>query len=198
MSIRRCAVSWSTSPSAITALAWLNILSTFRLPSSTISSNARLNRKSPTNTLAGLPPDEVGGGLAATHSRSVDDIVVEQGRGVDELDRGGQFVVPRPRYNRSSAALASVSIGRIRFAAARDQMPGKLGDQPDGRLHPLEDHRIDRVHVARGSSWRDAVNGVRRLGNAGLAQMWGRCSVAVIRAPLAPADPRLPLSKPTR
>src|SRR5438552_382107 len=29
--------------------------STLRLPSSTISSNARLNRKSPTSTLAGLP-----------------------------------------------------------------------------------------------------------------------------------------------
>jgi hypothetical protein len=29
--------------------------STFRLPSSTISSNERLNRKSPTSTLAGLP-----------------------------------------------------------------------------------------------------------------------------------------------
>jgi hypothetical protein len=48
-------VSWSTSPCAIVALAELRILSTLRLPSSTISSNARLNRKSPTSTVAGLP-----------------------------------------------------------------------------------------------------------------------------------------------
>src|SRR3546814_7023607 len=55
VSIRRCADSWLTSPSAITAEARLRILSTFSDPSSTITSNARLNRKSPTSTGALLP-----------------------------------------------------------------------------------------------------------------------------------------------
>ena len=83
----------STSPSAITADAWLRILSTLRLPSSTISSNARLNRKSPTSTLAGLPQMRLAVRLPRRGSGAVDDIVVEQGRGVDELDRGGELVV---------------------------------------------------------------------------------------------------------
>src|SRR3546814_6951302 len=55
VSTRRCAESWLTSPSAITAEAWLRILSTFSDPSSTISSNERAKRKSPTSTEALLP-----------------------------------------------------------------------------------------------------------------------------------------------
>src|SRR3954454_13170866 len=94
VSICRCAVSCSTSPSAMTAEAWLRILSTFRLPSSTISSKARLERKGAAEEevadehARGSAPDEVRGPLAAAHARAVDDVVVEQGRGVNELDRG--------------------------------------------------------------------------------------------------------------
>src|SRR5206468_771812 len=32
--------------------------------------------------------------------------------------------------------------------ASGDEVPGKLGDQRDLALHPLEDHGIDAVHVA--------------------------------------------------
>src|SRR5690606_5392277 len=36
-------------------------------------------------------PDQVGGGLAAAQVGAVDDVVVQQGGGVDELDRRGQL-----------------------------------------------------------------------------------------------------------
>ena len=91
VSIRRCVVSCSTSPSAITAEAWLRIFSTRRDPSSTISSKARLNRKSPTRTVAGLPQMRLAVRLPRRRPGAVDHIVVEQGRGVDELDAAASF-----------------------------------------------------------------------------------------------------------
>ena len=60
-----------------------------------------------------IAPDEVRGALAAAHARAVDDIVVEQGRGVDELDGGGELVVARAGIaeqgarTRASASAAS-------------------------------------------------------------------------------------------
>ena len=95
-----------------------------------------------------IAPDEVGGALAAAHARAVDDIVVEQGRGVDELDRGGELVVARAGVAEQRGA----GEGQHRphpLAAAGDQVAGELGDQRDLALHPLEDDGVDAVHVGR-------------------------------------------------
>ena len=93
-----------------------------------------------------IAPDEVGGALAAAKARAVDDVVVEQGRGVDELDRGGELLV-------AGAAVAEQRSAAERqhrphaLAAAGDQVAGELRDQRDLALHPLEDDRVDAVHV---------------------------------------------------
>ena len=73
-----------------------------------------------------IAPDEVGGALAAAHSRAVDDIVVEQGRGVDELDRGGELVMARAGIA-EQRALASVSIGRMRLPPPAIRWPASSG-----------------------------------------------------------------------
>ena len=59
----------ATQLKAITADALLRIFNTLRLPSSTISSNERESRKSPTSTLAGLPNASL---AVARPRRSVD------------------------------------------------------------------------------------------------------------------------------
>src|SRR3546814_12880384 len=71
-----------------------------------------------------VAPDDVGGAFPPPQVRSVDDIVVEQGGGVDEFDRGGEPVV-------AVAGIAQQRRARERqhrphaLAAARDQLPGK-------------------------------------------------------------------------
>ena len=93
-----------------------------------------------------IAPDEVGGALAAAHARAVDDVVVKQGRGVDELDRRGELVMARSRVA-EQARRRECQHRPHALAAAGDQMAGKLGDQRDLALHPLEDDGIDAVHV---------------------------------------------------
>ena len=95
-----------------------------------------------------IAPDDVGGALAAAKARAVDDVVVEQGRGVDELDRGGELVMA------GAGIIEQPGAGERQhrphpLAAAGDQMAGELGDQRDVALHPLEDDRVDMVEVGR-------------------------------------------------
>ena len=95
-----------------------------------------------------IAPDDVRSALAPAQAGTVDHIVVEQCGGVNELDRGGELVMPRPGVVEQRSARE----GQHRphpLAAPGDQVAGELGDQRDLRLHPLEDHRIDRVHVGR-------------------------------------------------
>src|SRR3546814_20810803 len=85
---------------------------------------------------AGLPP--------AAQVGTVDDVVVEQGRGVDELDRGGKLAVAAARI------VEKLRRGERQhrphpFAPAGDQMAGEFGDQRDFRLHAVENDRIDVV-----------------------------------------------------
>jgi hypothetical protein len=51
---------------------------------------------------------------------------MQQGRGVDEFDRGGQLVVTIPSYP-ISAAPASVSIGRMRLPPPATRCPASAG-----------------------------------------------------------------------
>ena len=93
-----------------------------------------------------IAPDEVGGALAAAHAGAVDDVVVKEGRGVDELDRGGELVVARAGVAEQACAGERQHRPHA-LAAAGDQVAGELRDQRDLALHPLEDDGIDAVHV---------------------------------------------------
>jgi hypothetical protein len=93
-----------------------------------------------------IAPDDVGGALAAPEARAVDDVVVEEGGSVDELDRGGKPVVPGAGIIEQSGA----GQGQHRphpLAAAGDQMTSELGNQGDVALHPVENDGIDVVEV---------------------------------------------------
>ena len=96
-----------------------------------------------------IAPDEVGGALAAAGAGAVDDVVVEQGRGVDELDRGGELVVAACRNSRAGCAQARVSIGRMRLPPPAIRWPASSGIRRDLALHALENDGIDAVHVGR-------------------------------------------------
>ena len=61
-----------------------------------------------------VAPQHAGGELAAAHLAFVDDVVVQQRRGVHELDRGGELDVAVAAIA-GSRAIASVSIGRSRL-----------------------------------------------------------------------------------
>ena len=106
--------------------------------------------------------------LAAPEVRSVDHVVVQKRRGVDEFDRGGELVMAR--------ALVADELGPGErqhrphpLAAARDQMPGERRDQRDFALHPLEDHRVDGVHRGGGKieDRRQRGLGTGKLDNLG-------------------------------
>ena len=96
----------------------------------------------------GIAPDDVGGALAAPQPGAVDDVVVEQGGGVDELDRGREPMVARARIIEQARARQGQHRAHP-LAAAGDEMAGKLGDQGDLALHPLEDDGVDMVEVGR-------------------------------------------------
>ncbi len=93
-----------------------------------------------------IAPDEVGGLLAAARAGSVDDVVVQQRRSVDELDRRGELLVARSGIAKQAAAGERQHRAHA-LAAAGDQMAGELGDQRDLALHPLENDGVDAVHV---------------------------------------------------
>ena len=63
--------------------------------SSSIIWKAREYRKSPTSTRRGIAEQRVGGLAAAPHRGLVHHVVVQQGRGMDEFDDGGQVEVLR-------------------------------------------------------------------------------------------------------
>jgi hypothetical protein len=80
--------------------------------------------------------------------RPVDDVIVEQGCRVDELDRGRQLVMASARIVEEPGA-GERQHGPHPLPSARDQMTGKRGDQRDFRLHSVEDGLINLSHVAR-------------------------------------------------
>ena len=114
------------------------------MPSSTISWKARLNRKSPTRTLGLLPHSDVGGWPAASERAFVHHVVMQQGGGVDELDRGRELhmrvarVAAQPcRRERDQRAQA--------LAAGIHEMSGELRDQRDLACHaPVDDANRQR------------------------------------------------------
>ena len=120
-----------TSPSAITAAARDRISRTRSEPSSTISSNERANRKSPTSTAGLLPHTALAVSRPRRRSLAVDDVVVQQGRGVDEFDGGGERDMPLAADSRTA--------GRSRgsaSAAAACRRPRRYGRRAAGSAPP--------------------------------------------------------------
>ena len=76
----------------------------------------------------------------------VDHIVVQQRRGVNELDRCGQIMMRGPLIAQQARARERQHRPHA-LAAARYQVPGQLGDQGDARLHPIQNDRVDAIHI---------------------------------------------------
>ena len=76
-----------------------------------------------------IAPDKVGGPLAAAKAGAVDDIVVKQGRGVNELDRRGELLVPGAAISEQRRD-PSVSIGRILLPPPAIRCPASSGISP--------------------------------------------------------------------
>ena len=135
-------ISCATSPSAITADALARIARTRSEPSATISWKARENRKSPTSTGALLPHTALAVLMPRRSVALVDDVVVQQRRRMNELDRGGE----------ADMALAAIAAhaGRQQrqdrphaLAAGLRQVLGQLRDQRHLALHALDDQTVD-------------------------------------------------------
>ena len=93
---------------------------------------------------------------------------MEQGGGVDELDRGGEAVVTRAGIAEQPRACERQHRAHP-LAAAGDQMAGEFRDQRNVRLHAAEDDRVDEIEVTRDQlhdrferrlrPWVEAVDG---------------------------------------
>jgi hypothetical protein len=89
----------------------------------------------------------VGTGEAAAELAFVHHVVVQQRRGVDELDAGGEVDVPH------AAAVAAHARGRQRqhrpqpLAAGGDDVGGQLRDQRDGAVHARDDGAVAFLKV---------------------------------------------------
>ncbi len=94
-----------------------------------------------------VAPQRVRGVAAAPQVAGIDDIVMQQGRGVDEFDRGGE----RDMAVAAIAAQPGAAQGQHRpqpLAAAGDDMTGELRDQPDRAVHAIDDQPVDLFEVA--------------------------------------------------
>ena len=89
------AASCMTSPSAITVAACDRMSSTSSEPTSTIILKAWPSRKSPTSTLAWFPQNHARAALPRRIAL-IDNVIVEQRRGVHELDRWPSLTWPSP------------------------------------------------------------------------------------------------------
>ena len=99
--------------------------------------------------------------LAATQLALVDHVVMQQRRGVHELDGGGEL-------DMAVAGIAGEACHRQRqhraqaLAARRDQVVGDFRDHGDFRPRPRQDRGVDPLHV-RGDEPDQRINrGVRR------------------------------------
>jgi hypothetical protein len=93
-----------------------------------------------------VAPHRVGGGVAAAELAVVDHVVMQQRRGVDEFDAGGEVDMAPP------GIAAELGGGQRQhraqpLAARGDDMAGELGDQHHRALHPLEDDGVDVAQV---------------------------------------------------
>jgi hypothetical protein len=93
-----------------------------------------------------VAPQRIGAVAAAAQHRLVDHVVMQQGRGMDEFDAGGQRDV--------TVALEAAELGRGEgehrpqaLAAGRDEVSGELRDERDRALHVVDDDLVDPPQV---------------------------------------------------
>ncbi len=105
-----------------------------------------------------VAPDRIRGGPAPAQGRGVHDVVVEQGRGVQQFDRGGDPDASRPRIITEFRRQQEQG-GAQAFASGAQQMGAQFGEQGQirmqlapqrplhqgqGRLDPFEHPRKDQ------------------------------------------------------
>jgi hypothetical protein len=96
---------------------------------------------------AGLIAENLVGGIApAAHRRAVDDVVVEEGGGVDEFDESGGFDMGMAVVSAGTAGEYDQQ-GAEAFATAGDDVLGDLVDERDGALQARADDLIDAEEV---------------------------------------------------
>ena len=163
-------------------------------PSSTISSNDAAEQEIADQDRRLVAPDRVGGIAAAAQIARIDDIVMQQGRGVDELDRGGEGDVALAAI----AAQPRAGQGQHRpqpLAAAGDDMAGELRDQRHRALHALDDQRLTRSRSAfknRLSGSSEALSRGAYVDRRFTATRVSRCSAC------RPSPPPEHLTRPNR
>ena len=85
--------------------------------------------------------DVVSRGAAAALLRAIDHVVVQQRRGVNELDEGGRFDV-FVGFDAAGATREHAEQGAQAFAAAADDVFGNLVDERHGALQAGADHGV--------------------------------------------------------
>ena len=108
-----------------------------------------------------VAPEHAGGGPAAPHVALVHHVVVQQRRGVHELDRGGELDVAVAGIAGRGCAIASVSIGRSRLPP--DEIRWLATSGIIVTSEPVRDRivGVDPLHVG-GHELDQAVDGWRR------------------------------------
>src|SRR5690606_35794677 len=103
----------------------------------------------PDQHAGGIAPDRIGGAAPAAQVRFVDDVVVQQGGGVDELDDRRELVV----FGAVAAAGAAGQRHQHRpqaLAAGRHDVLGDLVDQDHVGGQAAADQGVDPGHVVGG------------------------------------------------
>ena len=108
-----------------------------------------------------VAPQHARRGLAAPHLALVDDVVVQQRRGVHELDRGGELDVAVAGIAGQSCAIARVSIGRSRLPP--DEIRWLATSGIIVTSEPVRDRIVALTRSMSGatSSTRRSIDGVR-------------------------------------
>jgi hypothetical protein len=96
-----------------------------------------------------IAPDGIRGLAAAAQVGFVDHVVVQQRRGVDELDHGGELVRIRAAVSERTGGQQQQH-GPQALATCTDDVFGDLVDQHHVRSEAMPDQRIDRGHVVTG------------------------------------------------
>jgi hypothetical protein len=159
------AVSCITSPSAITVAAADRMSRARRLPTLDHHAEGLTEQEVADEHARLVAPLDAGGDPAAAHVALVHHVVVKEGRGVHEFDRGGEL-------HRAvglavlGAVAAQVGAGQRQdrpqpLAARGDQVVGDLGDHRHVGAGARQDRRIHPLHPGRDEAHEIGEAGLR-------------------------------------
>ena len=123
-------------------------------PLAASSENARAKRWSPVTIAASRPALAQTVGRPRRSARRVEHVVVDERRGVDELDRRGGADQPRPRRPRPRPAASRTSSGRRRLPPAAIVALGPAGDRVAGGGRDLAQPLLDARRAGAGGAPR--------------------------------------------